>query len=215
MALAATHMRFALEMKDVLGVRDLEKYLSGSMYPDSRYYSGINREATHDPAPFVNGVMHLDDFRKGWAMHLSCDVAQAEAISHYFPEDLARAESNEEKWIFRTAIKCLQDRDDAKHFDARKYSQMMTCYEGPNGETEEQLSTFYGLFIELYEREQLTLDDEFDVWVRIGMPESGVKLQRQLAARLSRDATVMDCIAKLYNETLTRYRLVSISQEPS
>jgi hypothetical protein len=47
MALEATHIRFALDLKDTYGVNDVHAFVSGAVYPDSRYVMGIDRIATH------------------------------------------------------------------------------------------------------------------------------------------------------------------------
>ena len=47
MALEATHMRFALDLKNKYQVRNIKKYIVGTIYPDSRYLSGIDRTLTH------------------------------------------------------------------------------------------------------------------------------------------------------------------------
>lgn len=41
MALEATHLRFALDLLPKLEVKDINDYLAGSIYPDSRYTTGI------------------------------------------------------------------------------------------------------------------------------------------------------------------------------
>lgn len=42
MALEGTHIRFALDVGDKYNIKDLGKYISGTLYPDSRYITGIN-----------------------------------------------------------------------------------------------------------------------------------------------------------------------------
>ena len=47
MALEATHIRFAYDLKEKYKITDLEKYISGLIYPDSRYIRssvGISNE---------------------------------------------------------------------------------------------------------------------------------------------------------------------------
>ena len=53
MALEATHIRFAFDLKDVYDVSDIDAFVSGSIYPDSRYVTGIDRLATH-PEGYLN-----------------------------------------------------------------------------------------------------------------------------------------------------------------
>lgn len=48
MSLGATHIRFALDLRDRYQVQDIEKYLSGTIYSDSRYVTKIDRNLTHN-----------------------------------------------------------------------------------------------------------------------------------------------------------------------
>ena len=48
MAFTATHIKFALDFKDKYDIKDLSHYLSGAIYPDSRYVTGIDRNLTHN-----------------------------------------------------------------------------------------------------------------------------------------------------------------------
>ena len=53
MALPATHIRFAAALCERLGVADLPAFFSGTLYPDSRWLTGVDRQRTH-------GRRHLD-----------------------------------------------------------------------------------------------------------------------------------------------------------
>ena len=67
MALQATHIKFALDLQAKYNVKNLEKYISGANYPDSRFLTGVGREKTHD----LDSLELLDsDFKKGWHNHL-------------------------------------------------------------------------------------------------------------------------------------------------
>ena len=76
MALEATHIRYALDNKDRFDVSDETKYVSGTVYPDSRYPTGIARTLTHDDSQMQKNFWSNDDFRKGWAAHLLYDKIQ-------------------------------------------------------------------------------------------------------------------------------------------
>lgn len=73
MSLEATHIRFALDLKDEYKIKDIKKYISGTVYPDSRYITGIDRNLTH-----YNDILKpefaKDDFKKGWQVHQICGM---------------------------------------------------------------------------------------------------------------------------------------------
>lgn len=207
MALTATHLRFALEVKDGLNVQNLEQYFSGTMYPDSRYFTGVAREVTHDESLFVGDLRVLDDFRKGWAMHLVCDRSQGEAMNLLFPEEISSMMSGEESWILRTAFKVLQDIDDAKQFDANHFVRMMTWYQSPRGdETSEQLERYYGLYRDLYASSEVTIESEMAVWERAGMDKVLIEKVKEKANELKNDPSAMARIVQFFSLSLRVYR---------
>ncbi len=61
MSLEATHIRFALDLKDKYRVQAIEKYISGTTYPDSRYVTKIDRGLTHNDDILTPGFAK-DDF---------------------------------------------------------------------------------------------------------------------------------------------------------
>ncbi len=110
MALEMTHLRFAAEVAPKLCVTDMSLYLAGSVYPDSRYVTGVARNLTHgENAPNDPFDPNLDDFRKGWATHDFYDHHASEkykALSPW-PQNIITAFSQE--WIFITAEKIVED----------------------------------------------------------------------------------------------------------
>ncbi|MFH1835317.1 MAG: hypothetical protein ABH851_03910 [Methanobacteriota archaeon] len=62
MALELTHVLFARDLKDKLNVQNEAEYYAGTVYPDSRYTTGIQRDKTHVKAPLDPFVEGLDDF---------------------------------------------------------------------------------------------------------------------------------------------------------
>lgn len=151
MALEATHMRFALDLAEKYRVKDIERYISGSIYPDSRYATKVDRAATH-PKDFMDwDVTELDDFKKGWMVHLLADEVQAETMRNLLPKVCeGTREHGGERWIRRTAIKILQDVDDAKKFDIKKYLPYLDHVEMPNGENTETMRKYSTIFQDMY-----------------------------------------------------------------
>jgi hypothetical protein len=115
MSLGATHIRFALDVKEEYKIKDLEKYISGVIYPDSRYITGIDRNLTHAHDLFVAD----SDFKRGWQVHLICDEVQEAKRKELLP-DLYK-DKNIDPWITNTAIKIIQDIDDFEAFNIQDY----------------------------------------------------------------------------------------------
>ena len=137
MALEATHMQFALDLKDEYQVIDLEKYIVGSIYPDSRYVTGIDRTLTHGEWILADDFT-VDDFHKGWQVHQLADNIQTEIIKDYFPK-LVPVFAKEDKmikdeWTMFSAIKIIQDMNDLQKFDLQQSVKYLENYVfNPNG----------------------------------------------------------------------------------
>jgi len=133
MALEGTHIRIAIDVKNELGVKNIGQYVSGTIYPDSRYITGVKRSATHNLKMF-DGENYVDDFQKGWHMHLLCDKIQHATMHELIPDILICDEENKEWWATITAIKTAQDISDLKHFNIQEYLPYLEYAENPNGE---------------------------------------------------------------------------------
>lgn len=70
MALEASHIRFALDLKDKYSIQDVQKLVSGTVYPDSRYATKIDRQLTH-PQDFMDEI--------------SCEMMISEGLGHAYP----------------------------------------------------------------------------------------------------------------------------------
>ena len=139
-------------------------------------------------------------------MHLACDLAQGDAMMQLFPEEASLAKPGEEGWIFRTALKVLQDIDDAKLFDAHGSVQMMTWYQSPYGnETSEQLERYYNLYRDLYISGDVTIEEEMAVWVKAGMNEKLVERVNETAYRLKEAPRDMERVGQLFALSLKNY----------
>ncbi len=87
MSLIATHIRFAINLKDIYHVQDIEKYIAGTVYPNSRYVTKIDRKLTHNNN-ILRPTFTKDDFKKGWQVHQICDIVQnkikTKILPHFF-----------------------------------------------------------------------------------------------------------------------------------
>ena len=198
MALEGTHIRFALDFKEKMSVQNLKHYVSGSIYPDSRYVTGIDRLATHPAEYKTDPMFHTSDFHKGWFMHLLCDELQGTAIRETLPD--AYAGEGKESWIKRTAIKILQDIDDAKQFELAAYLPALAYIENPNGEDIEKLRTYNAIFRKMYvDPGNVTIDIACDVmWSNFSIGEDLVELVRAQSKKYEADTDKMTHILRLY-----------------
>src|SRR5438552_1184801 len=129
MALEATHLRLALDLKVKYQIKDEGSYLAGSIYPDTRYITKLDRNLTH-PHDYVNWERStLDDFHKGWLTHLLGDSAQFNIIKQKFPEIFAVGplEQDNDVWVMLTGVKVLQDLNDAQSFDIARHFPDSNC----------------------------------------------------------------------------------------
>lgn len=110
MAMEFTHLRFAVDLAPNLNVGDMTAYLSGSIYPDSRYVTRIPRNLTHGPdSPHNPFASDLDDFQKGWATHLLYDEKSLQKYKDLSPWPERKIVGFGEEWIFVTAEKLIED----------------------------------------------------------------------------------------------------------
>ena len=149
MALEATHIRYALDIQDKLGVVNLEHYISGTLYPDSRYISAVSRDLTHPEELLDKDLAELTDFQKGWLAHLLCDNAMRQVTKNELPEVFTEPD-NKDTWVRLTALKILQDIDDAQQFPLKNYLPYFDYAENPNGENLSEVLQFNKIFQILY-----------------------------------------------------------------
>ena len=176
MALEASHIRFALDIKDKLEVTDLKKYIPGIIYPDSRYVTKIDRELTHPQDLLDNHYSHLDDFNKGCYAHLLYDDIlrnyTKQTLSDMFTDIDSSQDSGRELWIRMTALKILQDNDDIKKYDIAAFLPYLDYVENLNGEDRDLLVKYNQYFQKLYAiPQQVSLEKYYDMWRFLGIGE--------------------------------------------
>jgi hypothetical protein len=204
MALEATHIRFAVDLKDKYQVRDMEDYVVGAVYPDSRRKTGIDRELTH-PKNFREWDLgQLDDFKKGWFTHLLCDSLQSRCIKRLFPgifiEEITAGSPG---WISLTAIKALADIDDFTKFNIKAFLPNTHKIHTHNNEDELLLSQFYGSINQAYgEAKPFSLEEYGMKLTRLGMPEEyAIKITTR-TKHYAQDKKALTKILQIYPEIL-------------
>lgn len=210
MALEASHIRFALDIKDKLEVKDIKKYVSGVVYPDSRYVTKINRELTHPQELLDNHYSHLDDFNKGCYAHLFYDKLlldyTKETLSKMFLDVESFQDPGQELWIRLTSLKILQDIDDVKKYDITAYIPYLDYVENLNGEDIDKLLEYNKYFQNMYSvPQQISVENYYDMWkfLGIGSDLAGkVKTQTEVFQKNSR---IQEFIKTVYEKTLKMF----------
>jgi hypothetical protein len=203
MALPGTHIRFALDISDLLAVSDFSAYISGTTYPDSRYFTKLERGLTH-PNDLIEILLKENDFRKGWAVHLICDKFQREINRERLPEIY---QDSDESYIRNTAFKILQDIDDIKFFDILKYIEHIKVSEAPNNEPVDLLEKYYAGVRMLYGgAAEMTVERSLGIFNGIpDFSETLEKIRVQCAMYRTSDS-VQKIISSTYSEMLARAR---------
>jgi len=113
MALFASHIRFAIDLieRNHYIPKDKSQYFSGTTYPDSRWLSNIERKLTH-VGSIPESIQASNDFKQGWLIHCRYDQIQNELHKmRSFQRDFVP----EDKWIYYSALKAVQDMSDVKY----------------------------------------------------------------------------------------------------
>ncbi len=207
MALEASHIRFALDVKEKFAITDECDYVVGTIYPDSRYVTKIDRYLTHPLKEYpTDQSFKKDNFRKGWFAHLWCDDIQYALVKDIFPE-IAEGSTGEQnnEWIKRTALKILQDIDDANSFEITKYLDCFSKIQNPNGEDMEKMKLYYKTFHEIYKApEKLTIDSYNFLWTQWGLDGELVKKLIAQTKLFALDENIMIRLKGLYARILEK-----------
>lgn len=164
MSLPATHLRFALDIKNRYQVSDLHQYLSGAIYPDSRYLTALDRDLTHNEDILVDHWANTD-FKKGWQSHQICDQAHIMARNKIFSE-LFLADHKSKHWLSVAALKIIQDMDDVQNFDIQKYLSYLDYIHNPNGEDFDLIKKYNQLVVDIYWRKDICQLSNYELFLR-------------------------------------------------
>ena len=177
MALPATHIRFAVTLAEQLSVTDMPAYISGTLYPDSRWMTGLERGQTHHRL-FLDFSFASDNFRLGWHIHCVCDRIQGD-IHGDLLGDFSQLPPDE-RWIRVSAAKAVQDANDAVVGEIQRHLSLLTDSRTPNGEPGEGVSAYLELVKRVYRR------NVPPVWSDYAALWSGVGLGRQRISRIEK-----------------------------
>jgi len=208
MALEATHIRFALDIIDKYNIENIEKYISGSIYPDSRYVTKINREYTHN-----NDILHPEfantDFKKGWQAHQVCDNIFNTVCESIFSDILSKytPPGNENDWITSTGIKIVLDMSDMQKMNIQEHLLHLEYIEKHHDEDLNKVRDYNQLIISLYkDKSKTTLDDYTELWTALEIRDDLQKKIILKADEFLQNDKIATRIENLYEEMLDHYQ---------
>ena len=203
MALPATHIRFAVAVADRLSVVDQRAYLSGTLYPDSRWVTGVDRPKTHS-AHCLDPDFPTDDFSLGWHIHCLCDRIQGEIYDGLLVE-LSEL-TPEAGWIHISAAKVVQDMNDAAHGDIGAYLAMLTHAHTPNGESGDQVAAYLGYVRRTYSRRTVPDWADYDrLWTDVGLERLRIDRIEQQVQRILADAARVDELNRAFDRMVANW----------
>lgn len=204
MAFEATHIRFALDLAERLKIEDIPAYLSGSIYPDSRYATGISRNITHgDKAPQDPFVKGLDDFHKGWATHLLYDELGLPKYKALSPTPKNKVEGFDDLWVFITAEKLIEDSTCFKALG--KQGNLIQDIRPPdniNHEDMAALSKYYKDIQRIYSKTP-TLSDYYNLLTKWDIPDKAANAVYDLTETFQKDPSMIERINDIYQEIVS------------
>jgi hypothetical protein len=167
LALPATHIRFAVSVADRLPVADMGAYLSGTVYPDSRWLTGVDRKQTH-ARRFLDPAFPSDAFTLGWHIHCVCDRIQG-ALYDQLLDGLALLDADA-RWIRISAAKVVQDMQDAALAELDKRLPLLVRAQTPNSESKDQVDAYMRLVRRAYRcQAQPTWPAYARLWLDVGL----------------------------------------------
>ncbi len=211
MALEATHLRFALDVRDDYRVADFSRYLSGAIYPDSRYVSGVDRTLTHPKAFSDIPLPTSDDFRKGWETHLIYDLLQGEVFSGMSESMRGSVGQGDDVWRERTACKIIQNEIDFGFLDAMEVSSKLNVVLTPFNEPIGPIRRYFDCVVDFLREGTggVTRIEDIPIFKASGLSEKHCELLDDVCGRCEcfrNDPIMMEKISGIYDETMRMYR---------
>jgi len=200
MSLSATHIRFALDLQEILSIKDRKKYLSGTVYPDSRYVTGIDRKKTHYKELFDEFTSSSDDFLKGMAVHHLNDRLSENVRNELFDLPPTKAFGGAE-WIVSTGLKILQDIHDFEKYNLQQYLDDLDYIEVRNDEDFAKVKQYNELIQKIYtNNQQITIYEGLEFWKGLGLSDELAKKVKAKAIEFKNDKRIQ----KIYPEVFKR-----------
>lgn len=203
MALPATHLRFAAALADRLAVSDWPAYLSGTIYPDSRWVTGIGRHQTHAER-HLDPAWVTDDFTRGWHIHCICDRIQGDIHTELLGDLSSLPE--ETRWVRRSAAKVIQDMQDAANSPLRTFLPLLGALQTPNQESGEDVDAYLGYIKTAYRRPGAPdWQDYARLWREVGLDRTTVDQLEKALRRMRQDGELTERLETALDQMMTRF----------
>ena len=197
MALEATHIKFALDIKDIYKTSDLDAYLSGSIYPDSRYVTGVDRSLTHFDELFNINSSEESDFKKGWASHMLCDKVMRDVKTELFSDILLPDQHNQ--WLQKTAFKILVDIEQFELFNFDDYASLCNYVENPLDEQLELIAKYNEVIRFTYQgKDVISINDCMITWRGLGLDDHVQNELIEMVEKFASDSDIMNKVPQIY-----------------
>ena len=209
MSFQASHLHFAQKVQSIIKTADLTSYFSGTLYPDSRYITKVDRAKTHtDVRIEPRKILDLaDDFSKGWQVHLWYDKLALRLLDQialdraYQPEDM----KNPEIWVKVTSAKLVEDLYWWQKTDWSKILPYLKTVKNPNKEHLAILDSWYQHFINFYPQkpnlEAYRYQAEF-----MGIAPAKIELIQKNAHNLYNNKTKRQQIEQVMNQVFIQFK---------
>jgi hypothetical protein len=116
-----THLAFAEKYLKKNPIKDFDKFVLGSVFPDVRYFAKIDRKITHEKFMPDTNVAQLNVFDAGWKLHLYLDERWSELMKN----NVFFERYKDEPFIVSAAAKILEDELDYKRLKKpEKYQEI-------------------------------------------------------------------------------------------
>ena len=202
MALPGTHFRFALAVRDHYAIKDEVRYLAGTLYPDSRWLTGLARESTHHD-DYLDRSFADTDFNTGWHVHVRCDHIQTACFRDAYPHVANRG--GMDGWIGVSALKVAQDMQDSRQVDMAYCLDCLAHAETPYGEDIAGVRAYYRLVRRAYGAGAPPSQDAYHMlWARVGVPTKTVAAIMAQANQLASSAEGRQTLEDLFLEMVPR-----------
>jgi hypothetical protein len=203
MALPATHFRFALDAARHFNIGDRHAYLSGTLYPDSRWLTGADRTATHGDKcleiDFANS-----DFKLGWYVHCHCDTIQMRLVLAKWPQ--LTTLDDHTRWMQTSVIKMIQDQLDICRINVNACLNALDVIETPNGEQAKYVRRYYRNVRDIYSGNGVPgIEDYRKLWLGVGLKASIVSEMLEQLRRKTADSTFHTVAASLFDEMVAEF----------
>ena len=202
MALPATHIRFALDMAHRFPIRHMDRYIAGSLYPDSRWLTGIDRLQSH-AARYLEADFANSEYTYGIHIHCVCDKIQSQVFEAGLPGLEGLADSA--RWVLISAAKMVQDRFDMQAFDLQACLPFLAYAENPNQEDVGRVKTFNQIIQNAYlNKNTLDFQDYYMLWVQVSLSaDTAAEMVRKMK-KMTGDDEMVYFIKQVYTEMLNR-----------